>query len=57
MIQITKDYIPVNKYSRAGLKLKAKRGIVMHYTASPGRPRRTLANTLQVWHSKIPIKQ
>lgn len=36
MLPITKDYIPVNKYSRAGLKLKAKRGIVMHYTASPG---------------------
>ncbi|MGC5773356.1 peptidoglycan recognition protein family protein [Paenibacillus pabuli] len=36
MLQITKDYIPVNKYSRAGLKLKAKRGIVMHYTALPG---------------------
>ncbi|WP_427052019.1 peptidoglycan recognition protein family protein [Paenibacillus sp. TC-CSREp1] len=36
MIQVIEDYIPVNIYSRPGLKLKAKRGIVMHYTASPG---------------------
>ncbi|MEK4662813.1 N-acetylmuramoyl-L-alanine amidase [Priestia sp. FSL H7-0729] len=43
MIQITKDYIPVNKYSRAGLKLKAKRGIVLHYTASPGAPARNIS--------------
>ncbi|WFR60366.1 N-acetylmuramoyl-L-alanine amidase [Paenibacillus amylolyticus] len=43
MIQITKDYIPVNKYSRAGLKLKAKRGIVMHYTASPGAPAKNIS--------------
>lgn len=43
MIQITKDYIPVNKYSRVGLKLKAKRGIVMHYTASPGAPAKNIS--------------
>lgn len=36
MLQITKDFIPVNQFSRAGMKLKARRGIVMHYTASPG---------------------
>lgn len=36
MVQLVEDYIPVNTYSRPGLKLKAKRGIVLHYTASPG---------------------
>ncbi|MGN7413737.1 peptidoglycan recognition protein family protein [Paenibacillus sp. SAF-068] len=43
MIQITKDYITVNKFSRAGLKLKAKRGIVLHYTASPGAPAKNIS--------------
>ncbi|MFF2480257.1 N-acetylmuramoyl-L-alanine amidase family protein [Paenibacillus sp. NPDC058071] len=38
MISITVDLIPINPFSRDGGKLKAKKGIVMHYTASPGAP-------------------
>lgn len=43
MIHLVEDYIPVNNYSRPGLKLKAKRGIVMHYTASPGASARNIS--------------
>lgn len=42
MLPITKDYLPVNKFSRAGIKLKSKKGIVMHYTASPGAPAKNI---------------
>lgn len=42
MLPITKDYLPINKFSRPGIKLKAKKGIVMHYTASPGAPAKNI---------------
>lgn len=38
MLPITKDFININPFSRTGKKLKAKRAIIMHYTASPGAP-------------------
>ncbi len=38
MIEITQDLIEINPFSRTGAKLRAKRGIIMHYTASPGAP-------------------
>jgi N-acetylmuramoyl-L-alanine amidase len=38
MIPITQDLIHINPFSRTGEKLRAKRGIVMHYTATPGAP-------------------
>lgn len=43
MLPITKDIIPVNEFSRPGMKLKAKKGIVMHYTASPGAPAKNIS--------------
>ena len=36
MLPIQKMHIHVNEFSRPGSKLKAKRGIVMHYSGSPG---------------------
>ncbi|WP_145052469.1 N-acetylmuramoyl-L-alanine amidase family protein [Paenibacillus xylanexedens] len=36
MLPIQKMLITVNDFSRPGIKLKSKRGIVMHYTADPG---------------------
>lgn len=36
MLPITKDFIEINPFSRAGRKLRGKKGIVMHYTATPG---------------------
>lgn len=44
MLPITKDYLPINPFSRAGMKLKSKKGIVMHYTASPGAPAKNISN-------------
>lgn len=38
MIEIKNMIIPINNYTRPGIKLKSKKGIVMHYTASPGAP-------------------
>lgn len=38
MLAITEMLIPVNVFSRPGIKLKARRGLVMHYTASNGAP-------------------
>jgi N-acetylmuramoyl-L-alanine amidase len=38
MIPITQDLIHINQFSRTGEKLRDKRGIVMHYTATPGAP-------------------
>lgn len=33
---VVTDYIPFNKFSRPGRKLTQVRGVVLHYTASPG---------------------
>ncbi|MDK2600654.1 LysM peptidoglycan-binding domain-containing protein [Bacillus stercoris] len=38
MVKVVKDYIKVNKYTRPGIKLKGVKGIVMHWTATPGAP-------------------
>ncbi|WP_139491809.1 N-acetylmuramoyl-L-alanine amidase [Brevibacillus dissolubilis] len=38
MLPIQEEIIDVNAYSRPGTKLKAVKGIVMHWTASPGAP-------------------
>lgn len=43
MIPITQDFLPINKFSRTGARLKAKKGIVMHYTASPGAPAKNIS--------------
>lgn len=34
-LQITKDYLTINRYSRPGIKLSSVQGIVIHYTANP----------------------
>jgi N-acetylmuramoyl-L-alanine amidase len=44
MIPITQDLIDINQFSRTGEKLRAKRGIIMHYTASPGAPARNISH-------------
>lgn len=44
MIPITQDLIHINPFSRDGTKLRAKRGIVMHYTADPGAPARNISH-------------
>ncbi|MGG4324028.1 peptidoglycan recognition protein family protein [Bacillus sonorensis] len=36
MVKVVKNYVKVNKYTRPGLKLSGVKGIVMHYTATPG---------------------
>jgi N-acetylmuramoyl-L-alanine amidase len=36
MLPITEMFIPVNKFSRPGVKIAKVKGIVMHYTADPG---------------------
>lgn len=42
-IVITKDIIDINEFSRDGKKLKAKKGFVMHYTATPGAPAQNIS--------------
>jgi N-acetylmuramoyl-L-alanine amidase len=37
------DLIQINPFSRDGRKLKSKRGIVLHYTASPGAPAKNIS--------------
>jgi N-acetylmuramoyl-L-alanine amidase len=44
MIPITEDLIHINPFSRTGEKLRAKRGIIMHYTASAGAPARNISH-------------
>jgi N-acetylmuramoyl-L-alanine amidase len=44
MIEITQDLIHINQFSRKGEKLRAKRGIVMHYTADRGAPARNISH-------------
>jgi N-acetylmuramoyl-L-alanine amidase len=44
MIEITQDLIHINPFSRDGTKLRAKRGIVMHYTATPGAPAKNISH-------------
>ena len=44
MLPITNMLFPVNEFSRPGTKLKSKKGIVMHYTASNGAPAKNIAN-------------
>lgn len=36
MSVFTNSYIPVNKYTRPGLKLQGVKKCVLHYTANPG---------------------
>ncbi|MEC0488125.1 N-acetylmuramoyl-L-alanine amidase [Bacillus glycinifermentans] len=36
MVKVVKNYVKVNKYTRPGLKLSGVKGIVMHWTATPG---------------------
>ncbi|MEC1863108.1 peptidoglycan-binding protein [Bacillus licheniformis] len=36
MVKVVKNYVKVNKYTRPGLKMSGVKGIVMHYTATPG---------------------
>lgn len=36
MLPITEKIVPINEFTRPGKKLKSHKGIVMHYTASPG---------------------
>ncbi|MCY8003301.1 peptidoglycan-binding protein [Bacillus haynesii] len=36
MVQVIKNFVKVNPYTRPGLKLAAVKGIVMHWTATPG---------------------
>ncbi|WP_340033084.1 N-acetylmuramoyl-L-alanine amidase [Bacillus sp. FSL K6-0138] len=36
MVKVVKNYVKVNQYTRPGLKLSGVKGIVMHYTATPG---------------------
>ncbi|MED1742192.1 peptidoglycan-binding protein [Bacillus swezeyi] len=38
MVKVVKNFVKVNKYTRPGLKLSGVKGIVMHYTATPGAP-------------------
>ncbi|MEK3838182.1 peptidoglycan recognition protein family protein [Paenibacillus sp. FSL R7-0128] len=44
MLTIKQQLIPVNRFSRPGKKLVAKRGIVMHYTADPGASAQAIGN-------------
>lgn len=36
MVKVVKNYVKVNRYTRPGLKLSGVKGIVMHWTATPG---------------------
>ncbi|MDA1478266.1 peptidoglycan recognition protein family protein [Bacillus changyiensis] len=36
MVKIVKNFVKVNRYTRPGAKLSGVKGIVMHYTATPG---------------------
>ncbi|MEC3608759.1 N-acetylmuramoyl-L-alanine amidase [Bacillus glycinifermentans] len=36
MVKVVKNYVKVNKYTRPGLKMSGVKGIVMHWTATPG---------------------
>lgn len=40
---IIEDFIPINPFSRDGTKLKSKKGIVLHYTATPGAPAKNIS--------------
>lgn len=42
MLPITESYSPINEFGRPGTKLKAVKGIVMHYTASKGAPAKNI---------------
>lgn len=44
MLPIKDQLANVNEFSRPGIKLKGIKGIVMHYTASPGAPAINIAN-------------
>lgn len=44
MIPIIQELIHINLFSRTGEKLRAKRGIGMHYTATPGAPARNISH-------------
>lgn len=39
-----KNILPINKFTRPGTKLKSVKGIVMHYTASPGASAENIGN-------------
>ncbi|MEO2284772.1 MULTISPECIES: peptidoglycan recognition protein family protein [Bacillus subtilis group] len=36
MVKVVKNYVKVNQYTRPGLKMSGVKGIVMHWTATPG---------------------
>ncbi|AMR10831.1 N-acetylmuramoyl-L-alanine amidase [Bacillus licheniformis] len=36
MVKVVKNFVKVNQYTRPGLKLSGVKGIVMHWTATPG---------------------
>ncbi|MEC1021444.1 peptidoglycan recognition protein family protein, partial [Bacillus paralicheniformis] len=36
MVKVVKNFVKVNQYTRPGLKLAGVKGIVMHWTATPG---------------------
>jgi N-acetylmuramoyl-L-alanine amidase len=42
-LNIIQDFIQINPFSRDGSKLKSKKGIVLHYTASPGAPAKNIS--------------
>ncbi len=42
-IKIIQDIIDINQFSRDGKKLKAKKGFVMHYTATKGAPAQNIS--------------
>lgn len=43
MLPIQQMIAPINKYSRPGKKIQAVKGIVMHWTATPGAPAKNIA--------------
>jgi N-acetylmuramoyl-L-alanine amidase len=55
MLPITQDLIHINKFSRTGAKLVAKRGIVMHYTADPGAPAMNISHYFDSLKDQNPI--
>ncbi|MEC0721334.1 N-acetylmuramoyl-L-alanine amidase [Bacillus haynesii] len=36
MVKVVKNFVKVNRYTRPGLKLAGVKGIVIHWTATPG---------------------
>ncbi|MGN9865908.1 peptidoglycan recognition protein family protein [Bacillus swezeyi] len=36
MVKVVKNFVKINQYTRPGLKLSGVKGIVMHWTATPG---------------------